>query len=103
MSKLQDVLSEDDCMFNVEASLALVLRLNVVGLTLTAVSTIAIELLKDKEWQTWFQSQPFRVSRFSNDGTWFNKLMQPTPHRSEAYMMSKSMRPLVKSRETEHV
>ncbi|MDH6168255.1 hypothetical protein M2282_003406 [Variovorax boronicumulans] len=67
----------------------LVFRLNIIGLTLTAVSTVAIELLKDKEWQTWFQSQPFRASKFSNDGTWFNKLMQPTPHRSEAYMMSK--------------
>jgi hypothetical protein len=45
------------------ARVTLVFRLNIVGLTLTVVSTIAIELLKDKEWQTWFQSQPFRASR----------------------------------------
>jgi hypothetical protein len=66
-----------------------VCRLNIVGLTLTAVSIIAIELIKDKEWQAWFQSQPFRTAKSSNDGTWFNKLMQPTPHKSEAYMLSK--------------
>ena len=71
------------------ARVTLVFRLNLVGIVITAVSTVAIEILKDKEWQTWFQAQPFRTAGFSNDGTWYNKLMQPTPHRSEAYMLSK--------------
>jgi hypothetical protein len=70
-------------------AVTLIFRLNFVGLTLTVASTVIIEMLKDKEWQNWFQSQPFRTAEFSNDGTWFNKLMLPTPHRNEAYMMSK--------------
>lgn len=70
-------------------AVTLVFRLNLVGMVVTVVSTVAIEMLKDKEWQNWFQSQPFRTAKFSNDGTWFNQLMQPTPHKSETYMMSK--------------
>lgn len=67
----------------------LVGRLNLVGIVLTVVSTIAIEMLKPKLWEDWLRAQPFRMEKDNTDGGLWAGLAKPTPHKSEAQMLSK--------------
>lgn len=70
------------------AAVRLITSLNLAGLVITVVSTVAIEMLKDKEWQSWFKSQPFRIEKFAND-SWFDISLKPTPFKSRVQMMSR--------------
>lgn len=62
---------------------------NLVGLVLTVASTAAIEMLKDKEWQAWFKSQPFRIGEYASDGSLVDGAFKPTPHKSQKQMISR--------------
>ncbi len=67
----------------------LVARLNLAGLIFTVFTTVAIEMLKPKLWQDWFRSQPFRADKDNTDGSWAQWFEKPSPHKSEAQMLSK--------------
>ncbi len=67
----------------------LVTSMNLAGLVITVVSTVAVEMLKDKEWQSWFKSQPFRIEKFTNDDSPWDGAVKPTPFKNRAQMMSK--------------
>ncbi|PZQ71723.1 MAG: hypothetical protein DI563_17150 [Variovorax paradoxus] len=67
----------------------LVAGLNIAGLVVIGVSTFAIEMLKDKEWQAWFKAQPFHIDKYVSDGTLVDKALQPTPFKSQSQMMSR--------------
>ncbi|WP_052321626.1 T6SS effector BTH_I2691 family protein [Ralstonia sp. A12] len=67
----------------------LVARLNMVGIVVTVVATIAIETLKPKLWQDWFRAQPFRTDNDNTDGSWSQWFAKPSPHKSKAQMLSK--------------
>ena len=62
---------------------------NLVGLVLTVASTVAIEMLRDKEWQAWFKSQPFRIGEYASDGSLVDGALKPTPHKSQKQMISR--------------
>jgi hypothetical protein len=60
-------------------------RLFWIGTAIATVATVAIFLLADKKWQSWFKSQPFRIDKFATDE---DGLGDPTkPFKSEAEMM----------------
>ena len=67
----------------------LVVRLNLVGIVITVVSTVAIEMLKPKLWQDWFRAQPFRREEDNTDGSWSQWFTKPSPHKSKTQMLSK--------------